>query len=184
MKCSEEEMWQAIVACDTGYDEKFCYVVKTVGVYCRPSCKSRTPLRKNVLFFSDAEEAAAAGFRPCKRCRPDILSYAPMQKVAEQVKELIDKHYCEKELLTAEIKRLGVSLNRISTVFRQEYGLSPVEYIGSKKIEHAKKLLSETDTPIIDIAGDIGFNSLAAFYTFFKRHTGLTPKKYRKEIRL
>lgn len=72
MRLGYEEMWKAVVDCDNRYDGKFLYAVKTVGVYCHPSCKSRTPLQKNTVFFASAEEAVKSGCRPCKRCRPDL----------------------------------------------------------------------------------------------------------------
>ena len=181
MDYSENTMWQAVVECDKGYDNKFFYAVKTVGVYCRPSCKSRAPLRKNVSFFEKNEEAEKAGFRPCKRCRPDLLNYEPLVKLAGQIKELIDRFFCEKDQLAGEMRQLGVSLNYLATVFKQHYGLAPMVYINEKRAEHAKKLLAETGVPIIDIAGDVGFESLSAFYAFFKKHTGFTPKDYRRK---
>ena len=179
MKYDENTMWEATIECDNEYDGKFFYAVKTVGVYCRPSCKSRTPLRKNVRFFETNENAEKAGFRPCKRCRPDLPDYAPMLELAEKTKRLIDGYFHERERLATEMKRLGISANHLSTVFKQHYGLSPLGYFNQKRFEYAKKLLAETDQPIIDVAGEIGFDSLSAFYAFFKRHTGITPKNYR-----
>ena len=70
MKLTDDEMWEAVINCAPALDGQFFYAVKTVGVYCRPSCKSRTPLRKNVLYFETGEDARNAGFSPCKRCRP------------------------------------------------------------------------------------------------------------------
>ena len=70
MKLTDDEMWEATINCDSNLDGRFFYAVKTVGVYCCPSCKSRAPLRKNVLYFETGEQAQRAGFRPCKRCRP------------------------------------------------------------------------------------------------------------------
>ncbi|HWQ80493.1 MAG TPA: Ada metal-binding domain-containing protein [Anaerovoracaceae bacterium] len=179
MRYTEDEMWQAVVDCDESYNGKFFYAVKTVGAYCRPSCKSRTPLRKNVRYFETGEDAEKAGFRPCKRCRPDLLNYAPMFELAQQTKELIDGHYLQRERLAAEMKQLGVSANHLAAVFKQQYGMPPIQYLNQIRIGHAKKFLAETDMPIIDIAGEIGFDSLSAFYGFFKKQTGTTPKDYR-----
>ena len=180
---NEHIMWQAVVECDKAYDNKFFYAVKTVGVYCRPSCRSRTPLRKNVCFFGKNEEAERAGFRPCKRCRPDLLSYEPAQRLAEQIKELIDRFFREKKQLSDEMRQLNISANYLSGIFKKQYGLPPTAYINKKRAAEAKKLLAETNIPIIDIAGDIGFESLSAFYTFFRKHTGLTPRGYRSCVR-
>lgn len=174
-------MWKAVVACDQSYDGNFFYAVKTVGVYCRPSCKSKTPLRKNVDYFKTQAEAEKAGFRPCKRCRPDLPDYAPMLELAQQTKNLIDDFFSERERLGAEMKRLGVSAGHLAVIFKQRYGMAPGQYLNKIRLSYAKKMLAETDTPIIDMAGDIGFASLPSFYGFFKKQTGTTPKKYRTE---
>ncbi len=68
---SDTEKWQAVVNCDKGYDGLFFYGVTTTGIFCRPACRAKTPRRENVVFFGNAEQAIEAGFRPCKKCRPD-----------------------------------------------------------------------------------------------------------------
>ena len=176
---TEGTMWQAVVACDSTYDGLFLYGVKTVGVYCRPSCRSRTPLRKNTLFFMTEKEAKDAGFRPCKRCRPELAMHDPVAKLAEQARQLFENHFDDRSLLVAEMQQLGVTQSHLAVVFRQYYGMAPTQYLGCKREQQAKKMLAETDMPIIDIAADIGFSSLPAFYSFFKKQTGTTPKKFR-----
>ena len=181
MKHDENKMWHAVVDCDKKYNGDFLYAVKTVGVYCRPSCKSRTPLRKNVIFFETTEKAKNAGFRPCKRCHPDLFEYDPNAELASLTKKLIDKYFQEKEELTKQMKQLGVSSNYLAVIFKQQFGIPPMAHFNSKRIEYAKKQLTQTNITIIDIASDIGVESLSAFYRFFKKHTGITPKEYRKE---
>ena len=176
---SDDTMWRAVVDCDSAYDGKFFYGVKTVGVYCRPSCRSKTPLRKNTVYFMREEEAVLAGFRPCKRCRPERCGQAPAAGLAEQAKKLIDDHYGKRTLLTAELKKLGVTQSHLAAVFRQQYGVTPMRYLGSRREQQAKILLAETGAPVIDIAAAIGFDSLSAFYAFFKKQTGTTPHLFR-----
>lgn len=176
---TEEAMWQATIACDSEYDGLFLYGVKTVGVYCRPSCKSRTPLRKNTLFFMTEKDAKKAGFRPCKRCRPELAIHDPSTKLAEQATQIFERHFANRSLLAAEMKELGVTKNHLTFIFKQHYGMTPAQYLGYKREQQAKKMLLETDMSIIDIAADIGFGSLPAFYSFFKKQTGTTPKKFR-----
>ena len=77
------------------------------------------------------------------------------------------------------MKALGVSLNRLSVVFKQQYGITPFEYQDDKRAKCAKTLLVKTDVAIIDIAYSIGHNSLSSFYAFFKKHTGVTPQTFR-----
>ena len=176
-------MWQAAICCDEKYDGKFFYGVKTVGVYCRPSCRSRTPLRRNVCFFMTEAEAGSAGFRPCKRCRPDLPDFSPSAELANKTQQLINEHFCEHELLDAALNALGISKNRINVVFKERFGVTVSEYIAGKKAERAKQLLNETDLPIIEVSAIVGFDSLSAFYSFFKRKTGKTPFDYRASTR-
>lgn len=179
MRFTDDEMWRAVVDCNKEYDGHFFYAVKTVGVFCRPSCKSRTPLRKNTNYFETKEEAEKAGFRPCKRCRPDLLDYAPITELARQIKGLIDDYFNERERLTEEMKRLGVSASHLAVIFKQQYGMAPSQYLNKIRIDYAQKMLAKTNIPIIDIASDTGFSSLSAFYRFFKKQTETTPKEYR-----
>lgn len=180
MNFTDDEMWKATIDCDDGYDGKFFYAVKTVGVYCRPSCKSRTPLRKNACYFETQEDARKAGFRPCKRCRPDLMNYAPVLETVRQAKALIDDYYRQRKRLAAEMKQLGVTASHLAVMFKQQYGVPPIQYLNQLRAGQAKKMLAETDVSIIDIAGDIGFDSLPAFHRFFKKQTGITPKEYRR----
>ena len=83
---TEDEMYEAVITNDANYDGLFFYAVKSTGIFCRPSCRSKKPLRENVCYFSYAGEAMKAGFRPCKRCRSDLLSYHPMEEIAGMVK--------------------------------------------------------------------------------------------------
>jgi AraC family transcriptional regulator of adaptative response / methylphosphotriester-DNA alkyltransferase methyltransferase len=181
MRFTDDEMWKAVVDCDKGCDGHFFYAVRTVGVYCRPSCKSRTPLRKNVDYFATREKAEKAGFRPCKRCRPDLPGYAPRRELAERAKGLIDDYFNERKRLTAKMKQLGVSSSHLALVFKQQYGMTPGRYLNKTRIDYAKKMFAETDIPIIDVAGDTGFDSLPSFYGFFRKQTGTTPGKYRAQ---
>ncbi len=181
---SEDTMWQAVVDCDSAYDGKFFYGVKTVGVYCRPSCRSKTPLRKNTVYFMTEEEAKHTGFRPCKRCRPELCGQAPVAGLAAQAKKLMDEHCGKRTLLMAELKKLGVTQSHLAALFRQQYGMTPTRYLGNRREQQAKKMLAATDMPIIDIAAAIGFDSLSAFYAFFKKQTGTTPHTFRVQSTL
>lgn len=183
MELPDDAMWKATVDCNRSYDGVFFYGVKTVGVYCRPSCKSRTPLRKNVRFFKTGKDAQDAGFRPCKRCRPDVANYAPVLEIARQTKKIIDRYYAQRERLKGELKKLGVTPNHLAVIFREHYGMPPVRYLNRLRADRAKLMLAETTIPIIDIAETIEFESLSAFYSFFKKHAGTTPLKYRAETR-
>lgn len=178
---TEQEMWEAVLQNDSNYDGVFFYGVKTTGIYCRPSCKAKQPKRENSCFFQTAAEARAAGFRPCKRCRSDLLEYHPMREIAEQVKAKIDHGFTGQQKINRELTETGLSIRRAVDVFKAEYGMTPKAYSDSLRLKEAQRLLLHTDTKVIDIAYQVGFGSLAAFYNFFKKETGKTPGAYRKE---
>lgn len=178
---AEEKKWQALLACDPTYDGIFYYGVKTTGIFCRPSCKSKSPKRENVTFFDTGEQALENGFRPCKRCRPDLLEFQPQRETAEQIKGIYDLHFSDHHRLNEELKELGLSRNRMIQLFQEQYGKTPVQYLNELRIVHAQKLLADTRDNILQIALQSGFDSLSAFYSRFRRITGVSPKKYRDQ---
>lgn len=180
---TQEEMWKAISENDASYDGIFFYAVKSTGIYCRPSCKSKIPKRENLCFFDTAEQAKDAGFRPCKRCRSDLLEYQPIKEIAEKAKRLLEDSFHKRCELNQELQQLGISQRRMSEIFKDEYGVTLSEYVGNLRLAEAKQLLSDTNDQIIDIAYSVGFGGLSSFYRFFKNNTGLSPVAYRKEHR-
>ncbi|SHO52061.1 bifunctional transcriptional activator/DNA repair enzyme AdaA [Anaerocolumna xylanovorans] len=176
----QEEMWRAVSENDTAYDGIFFYAVKSTGIYCRPSCKSKIPKRENVCFFDTAKEARAAGFRPCKRCRSDLLDYQPIREIAEKAKQLLEDSFYKSCELNQELKELGVSKHRMAEIFKEEYGVTLAEYVGNLRLEEAKRLLLETKDEIISIAYAVGFGGVSSFYRFFKNGTGVSPGVFRK----
>ncbi len=177
---SEDEKWAAALGNNGSFDGIFFYAVKTTGIFCRPSCKSKSPLRENVSFFDSADQAREAGYRPCKRCRPDLLSYQPLQELAEKAKKLLDSGIENKLLLAKELRGLGLTQHRLAELFRSHYGLTISEYSQKIRLEKARTMLADTKESIPDIAFEAGFESLSAFYRFFRKQTGMTPAAYRK----
>lgn len=179
---TQEEMWKAVVENDESYDGIFFYAVKSTGIYCRPSCKSKLPKRDNVIFFETGKEASEAGFRHCKRCRSDLLEYQPIKEIAEKTKKLLDEMFQTRYELNEELRNLGITQHRMVEIFKEQYGVTLNEYVNELRLTESKRLLSETNDEVIDIAYSIGFSSLSAFYRFFKGATGKTPARFRKEI--
>lgn len=175
---TDEEMWRAVVRSDGRYDGRFYYAVKTTGIFCRPSCRSKPPRRENVVYFKTARQALAAGFRPCKRCRSDLAEYQPLRQIAEEAKQRIDS--AEELDDSRRWAGAGLTPRRQAAIFKQEYGLTPKAYSDTLRLERAKAVLTETEEKIIDVAAMAGFSSLSAFNRFFKKQTGLTPSAYRK----
>lgn len=174
---TDDEMWQAVAACDKTYDGKFFYGVKTTGIFCRPSCNSKVPLRKNVVFFKTAEDAIKAGFRPCKRCRPLLLSYTPLLDLAADMKKLLDLYYSRQAELMEQVRTLGASEKHLAEIFHNAYGVSPKEYISRLRLEKAKDCLQKGMTAG-ETAFAIGMESESGFYSFFKQQTGVSPKVF------
>lgn len=168
----EQEMLKAVQNSDEKYDGLFFYAVKTTGIFCRPSCKSKAPRKENIRYFFSEEEARAAGFRPCKRCRSDLPKYNPILQTAEDIKAKLDEG--------VPVEDIGLTRRRITDIFKQTYGITPKEYSDTLRLNTAKKMLSETQGKIIDIAYQSGFPSLSGFNRFFRQQTGQTPTQYRK----
>ncbi len=181
LRMTFDEMYEAVLENNESYDSVFFYAVKSTGIYCRPSCKSKAPKKENVEFFSYAHEARTAGYRPCKRCRSDLLDYKPMQDIAKKLKKLIDTSFTKTVGLHAEMDSIDLSRKRMVEIFKEEYGITPCQYMNDLRYEEAKKLLIQSNNEIIDIAYSVGFGSLSAFYKFFKERTGISPSTYRNK---
>ena len=179
---TDQEKWDAVSRNDALYDGNFFYGVKTTGVFCRPSCKSKLPRRENVVFFSGAEDARASGLRPCKRCRPDLLEYQPAADLLEQAKKLVETQFADCNKLAEGINRLPVSRIHLVRLFRQNFGVTPAEYANSLRVKKAATCLTDANANVLDIALLSGFGSLSSFYASFKKHFGTTPAEYRRKI--
>lgn len=174
----QEDEWNAIINCDASYDEQFFYAVKTTGIFCRPSCKSRAPIRDNVVMFKTVDEAIESGFRPCKRCKPDQYRY-PAEELTYKAMDYIDAHYSEPLTLGAIASNMHINPYHIHRVFKRILGVTPIEYLLQKRITEAKRFLEETKFSVMDIAVSVGFVNVAHFSTVFRKHTGLSPSVYR-----
>ena len=167
---------------------------KMTAIYCKANHKIDSGLcseckdllnyvqkRLEHCFFVVAEEARSAGFRPCKRCRSDLLDYQPIREIAEKAKRLLDDSFRKSCELNQKLRQLGVSSRRMVDIFQEEYGLTLSEYVGKLRLAEAKRLLSDTDGGIIDIAYSVGFGGLSSFYRFFLNGVGVSPAAYREE---
>ncbi len=114
----EQEMWEAVQNSNADYDGLFFYAVKTMGIFCRPSCRSKIPKKENICYFHSADEARRAGFRPCKRCRSDFLEYQPMREIAAEIKQKL--YSAMKESNQFEMEDMGLTTRRLTDIFKQE----------------------------------------------------------------
>ena len=180
MNLTEKEKWEAVVSCNAGYDGKFFYGVITTKIFCRPSCKSKTPLRSNVKFFDTREDAMRYGLRPCKRCRPDLIKYEPMTELMKQAKSIYEMYFSDNIRLEKELKGLKISKNHFIRLFSQEFGVTPNRYLSGLRLNEAIKLLKKTGISILQVAIISGFGNITSFYTCFRKELGCTPGEYRK----
>lgn len=178
-----KEKYEAVVKNDASCDGRFCYAVKSTGIYCRPSCRSRKPNLENILFFDTPQEARQAGFRPCKRCCPDLDVYRPVGLLAEQMRQVAEAGFPDKSRVFSQLGQMGVTPKRASEIFKERFGVSPGTYMDRLRVGEACRRLSDTDDAIIEIAFALGFESVGAFYSFFGGHTGKAPGEYRADAR-
>lgn len=174
-----EEQWQAILHSDAAYDDEFFYAVKTTGIFCRPSCKSKPPKRENACVFQNAEEAQAAGFRPCKRCKP-TGERLPDKEWVEVMTQYLDNHYTEPLTLEMLAEVCHGSPYHLHRTFKKVTGVTPVDYIQHKRIAAASELLLNSDQAVGGIALRVGMPNTSYFITLFKRKTGYTPTQFRQ----
>ena len=177
---SDDEKWQAVVNCDRKYDGIFFYGVKTTEIFCKPSCKSKNPVRANTIFFARLADALASGFRPCKRCCPDQTGFEPELDLVAKAKMIIDADYEHSLDITSLSKRLGISSNHLIRLFKRHNGLTPSKYITKIRVDKALTLLNREDLSIADIVYTTGFKSVSNFYKCFKAQTGHSPHEHRK----
>jgi AraC family transcriptional regulator of adaptative response / methylphosphotriester-DNA alkyltransferase methyltransferase len=174
-----DEMWQAIVMNDSSYDDLFFYGVKTTGIFCRPSCKSRPPKKENVRIFQNAKEAISENYRPCKRCRPTGQRLQDEDWV-DQITQFIDMNFSETLTLNTLANICHGSPYHLHRTFKRIKGITPAEYIRQKRISHAIEYLTNSDKTITEISLAVGISNVPYFITLFKKETGFTPLEFRQ----
>lgn len=183
---SDEARWDSVKRRDRGADGTFWYSVRTTGVYCRPSCGARLPRRENVRFHPSPAAAEDAGFRPCKRCRPNesALPKRQAQAVAKACR-LIERAE-EMPSLAALAKRAGLSRFHFHRVFKAVTGVTPKAYADAQRADRVRAALTHSDRgeriPSVTAAiYDAGFNSSGRFYAASPRLLGMRPSEYRAQ---
>lgn len=178
----EGVMWEAVTSCDNSYDGVFFYAVKTTKIFCRPSCKSRTPLKENVMYFPMFSVAIEQGFRPCKRCRPDLLEVPNEEAIIQVTQQIIEQESMSALPLDKLAKRVGMSKFHLQRLFKQKTKLSPLQYLTKMRMLKAAFLLESTEVSITDIALIVGYKSSAHFSVIFRKHFQCSPTEYRNRL--
>lgn len=174
----DDPRWPAIAARDANADGTFYYSVATTGVYCRPSCAARLARPENVRFHTTREDAERAGFRPCKRCRPDQPPLAEQHaaKVAE-ICRMIEAADTAPNL--AELAdRAGLSTYHFHRVFKAATGLTPKAYAAAHRAHRVRNALGRGET-VTDAIFDAGYNSSGRFYAEADRVLGMKASDFR-----
>ena len=169
-------MYAAVARRDNSFDGVFFYGVVTTGVFCKPSCGARLANRENVSFYLDTDAAVRAGFRPCKRCRPDNLN-RDIERMID-IARYIEAHGDEKLPLATLSKRAGLSTARFQKAFKSVFGVSPKAFQDAVRLGSFKSALRKGE----DVTGAIfaaGFGSTSRVYGEAARNMGMTPSRYR-----
>ena len=175
----DESRWQSVVAHDRAADGAFVYAVSTTGVFCRPSCVSRRPRREHVMFFDSTEAARRAGYRACRRCRPeDTASADPW---AEKIRRAcvylanIEGH----PSLAALAARIGGSPYHLQRNFKRIVGVTPREYADAVRLRKVKRQLRRGGD-VTDAMLNAGYGSSSRFYERAVPKLGMAPSTYRR----
>ena len=178
-------LYSAFAARDPRFDGVFYVGVTSTGIYCRPVCTAKTPKAANCRFFSSAEAAEKASFRPCLRCRPELApGNAPVddgRRIANLLAHRIEEGMLDDGTgLESVAARFGWSSRQIRRMVHNELGVSPMELLLTRRLLLAKQLLTETRLPVTDVAFASGFGSLRRFNDAFSRRYGMPPTRLRK----
>jgi AraC family transcriptional regulator, regulatory protein of adaptative response / methylated-DNA-[protein]-cysteine methyltransferase len=175
----DEERWQAVKSRDSAFDGKFFFAVRTTGIYCRPSCASRAAKHENVSFFPTVADAEKAGYRACKRCRPDKLgALDPQIEAVRRTCERIES--AEEAPGLAELAAsAGLSPYHFHRVFKAITGVTPKAYAAQTRARRAADKLRTAGT-VTEAIYDSGFNSSSRFYENTDARLGMTPGAVRR----
>lgn len=179
-----EHRYRAVAARDARFDGWFFTAVRTTGIYCRPSCPARTPKSANVSFFSTAAGARSAGYRACRRCRPDAVPGSPEWDVRADVvaraMRLIADGEVERSGVPGIARRLGYSERQLHRLVVAELGVGPLALARAQRAQTARLLIETTDLPMADVAFAAGFASIRQFNDTVREVFAATPTELRR----
>jgi len=179
MKSDSQKRWTAIEERDASKDGTFVYGVLTTGVYCRPSCAARRPLRKNVRFYATAADAESAGLRACLRCKPNLdHTRDAMDARIRKACDLITQHADEPVSLKKLAAAVGLSPFHFQRSFKAIVGLTPKEFHDAERVRVLKAGLKSGGS-VTDAIYDAGFGSSSRVYERVDTRLGMTPLQYR-----
>ena len=185
MNLDSASCYRALSTHDARFDGRFFVGVRTTRIYCRPVCTVRLPRRENCRFFRSAAAAEVEGFRPCLRCRPELApglaSVDASARFAQAAVALIDDGVLEHGGVESVAARIGITSRHLRRVFDVEFGVSPIEYAQTQRLLLAKRLLTDTPLPVLDVALASGFGSLRRFNALIRERYRMPPSRLRRD---
>lgn len=178
IRITDDDRWQSVVDRDADADGQFVFAVQTTGIFCRPSCRAKHALRKNVSFFADARQALAAGFRPCKRCQPDKDSAHQhrLEKIAHAC-QLLEQ---ESPLMLDELaQQVAMSPYHLHRLFKATTGMTPKAWQQSWRARRLRDALAK-GVPVTQAILNAGFPDSSSYYRKADQTLGMTAKQFRK----
>ncbi len=184
MQLEPQICYRALSSRDARFDGRFFTGVHSTGIYCRPVCPARTPMAANCVFFACAAAAEAAGFRPCRRCRPETAPGTPAWQgtgasVARALR-LIEEGALDAGGVEDLAERLGIGARQLRRLFADQLGASPLALARTRRVHVAKRLIEETDLPMGRIALVAGFGSIRRFNADLRRSFDRSPREIRR----
>jgi AraC family transcriptional regulator, regulatory protein of adaptative response / DNA-3-methyladenine glycosylase II len=183
----DDRLWRAIEACDPRFDGWVYCGVTSTGIYCRPSCPARTPKPENVRFFASAAAAQAAGFRACKRCRPDAAPGSPewdlRSDLVGRAMRLIADGVVDREGVGALARRLGYTERHVHRQLAAVVGAGPLALARAQRAQTARILLETTPLPVTQVCFAAGFQSVRQFNATVQEVFASTPTALRARAR-
>jgi AraC family transcriptional regulator, regulatory protein of adaptative response / methylated-DNA-[protein]-cysteine methyltransferase len=178
---------RARLARDPKFDGAFFTCVKTTKIYCRPICPSVHARQAHVFFVPSAAAAERLGFRPCLRCRPETAAGSPAWRgtatTVARAMRLIGDGFLDRRSVEDLADKLGIGSRHLLRLFSKHVGASPIEVAGTRRVQTAKRLISDTDMPLGQIAFEAGFGSVRRFNDAFRKTYRRTPASFRNGSR-
>ncbi len=184
MELAFDDCYAAVRARNPEYDGRFFTGVTSTGIFCRPVCPAVTPKAENCTFFPSAAAALEAGFRPCLRCRPESAPHSPawngVRTTVARALRLIDDGALDDGDVEQLAERLGVGSRHLRRLFAEHVGASPLQVARSRRLLAAKRLITDTDRAMAEIALATGFSSVRQFNHTFHMTYGRSPSEIRR----
>ncbi len=184
MDMDDASLYAAFKAKDARFDGRFFVGISSTGIYCRPVCRAKEPKAENCTFFATAAEAERHGYRPCLLCRPELApgtsNTDATADLAYRAARLLERDCAGGCSIGDLAARLGCSDRHLRRVFVEEYNVTPVQYLQTCRLLTAKRLLTDTNLSVIQVAMASGFGSVRRFNDAFRLHYKISPTNLRK----